>query len=72
MSEDCLYLNVWTSANRANAKLPLMFWIYVGGYTEGAGSSPFYAWRYFSAYESIEDAEVDGRLNAISARNCDT
>jgi para-nitrobenzyl esterase len=40
MSEDCLYLNVWTSANKANAKLPVMFWIYGGAYTEGAGSSP--------------------------------
>jgi para-nitrobenzyl esterase len=39
MSEDCLYLNVWTP-NRANAKLPVMFWIYGGAYTEGAGSSP--------------------------------
>jgi para-nitrobenzyl esterase len=40
MSEDCLYLNVWTSANGANAKLPVMLWIYGGAYTEGAGSSP--------------------------------
>src|SRR5580765_4530419 len=28
MSEDCLYLNVWTNANNANAKLPVMFWAY--------------------------------------------
>jgi para-nitrobenzyl esterase len=40
MSEDCLYLNVWTDANRANARQPVMFWIYGGAYTEGAGSSP--------------------------------
>jgi para-nitrobenzyl esterase len=40
MSEDCLYLNVWTSANKPNAKLPVMFWIYGGAYSEGAGSSP--------------------------------
>jgi para-nitrobenzyl esterase len=40
MSEDCLYLNVWTGASQANAKLPVMFWIYGGAYTEGAGSSP--------------------------------
>jgi para-nitrobenzyl esterase len=40
MSEDCLYLNVWTYAARANARLPVMFWIYGGAYTEGAGSSP--------------------------------
>src|SRR6516162_6512142 len=35
MSEDCLYLNVWTNANNRNAKLPVMFWIYGGAYTEG-------------------------------------
>ncbi len=40
MSEDCLYLNVWTAANRSNAQLAVMFWIYGGAYTEGAGSSP--------------------------------
>ena len=39
-SEDCLYLNVWTSAARANARQPVMLWIYGGAYTEGAGSSP--------------------------------
>jgi membrane fusion protein (multidrug efflux system) len=31
-----------------------------------AGS--FYAWKYFSAYESTDDAQVDGHINAISAR----
>jgi para-nitrobenzyl esterase len=40
MSEDCLYLNVWTNANNANARLPVMFWIYGGAYTEGAGHMP--------------------------------
>ena len=40
MSEDCLYLNVWTDAKHANARLPVMVWIYGGAYTEGAGSSP--------------------------------
>jgi membrane fusion protein (multidrug efflux system) len=28
----------------------------------------YYAWKYFSAYESTDDAEVDGHINAISAR----
>jgi membrane fusion protein, multidrug efflux system len=32
----------------------------------GAGS--FYAWKYLSAYESTDDAEVDGHINAISSR----
>jgi para-nitrobenzyl esterase len=41
ISEDCLYLNVWTPAASAHAKLPVMVWIYGGAYLEGAGSSPY-------------------------------
>jgi len=41
MSEDCLYLNVWTAARAAGEKRPVMVWIYGGAYSEGAGSSPF-------------------------------
>src|SRR3989442_7982434 len=39
-SEDCLYLNVWTAARSASVRRPVMFWIFGGAYTEGAGSSP--------------------------------
>ena len=41
VSEDCLYLNVWTAAKSPSAKLPVMVWIYGGAYTEGAGSTPY-------------------------------
>jgi para-nitrobenzyl esterase len=41
-SEDCLYLNVWTTAESANAKRPVMVWVYGGGFTGGAGSEPRY------------------------------
>src|SRR5215831_9751040 len=37
--EDCLYLNVWTGAVRADERRPVMVWIFGGAYTEGAGSS---------------------------------
>jgi para-nitrobenzyl esterase len=40
MSEDCLYLDVWTPAKRAGEKLPVMVWVYGGAYSEGAGSMP--------------------------------
>jgi para-nitrobenzyl esterase len=40
-SEDCLYLNVWRPAGAApTAKLPVMVWIYGGGFTGGSSSSP--------------------------------
>src|SRR5579864_1546843 len=31
ISEDCLYLNIWTPAKSAGEKLPVFFWMYGGG-----------------------------------------
>jgi para-nitrobenzyl esterase len=38
MSEDCLYLNVYTTAASANDRRPVMVWIHGGAYTSGAGA----------------------------------
>ena len=39
-SEDCLYLNVWRPADQAARNLPVMVWIYGGGFTGGSSASP--------------------------------
>src|SRR6188472_1150940 len=41
-SEDCLYLNVWTSARSASDRRPVMVWIYGGGFTGGSGGMAWY------------------------------
>ena len=38
ISEDCLYLNVYTAANSPHDKRPVMVWIHGGAFTSGAGS----------------------------------
>jgi para-nitrobenzyl esterase len=42
MSEDCLFLNVWTAATSASERRPVMVWIHPGGYQTGSGSTPGY------------------------------
>jgi para-nitrobenzyl esterase len=41
-SEDCLYLNVWTSAKSAGAGLPVMVWIHGGGFRVGSSREALY------------------------------
>lgn len=42
MSEDCLYLNIWTPTTDANADLPVMVWIHGGSNVNGWSYEPNY------------------------------
>ena len=41
ISEDCLYLNVWTKAHKGEKK-PVFVWIYGGGFSSGGTAVPIY------------------------------
>ncbi len=42
VSEDCLFLNVWTPAESVNEKHPVMVYFYGGGFNEGSSSVAVY------------------------------
>jgi para-nitrobenzyl esterase len=64
ISEDCLYLNVWTPALGAAERLPVMVWIHGGGFAVGSGAEPRYDGANLAA-KGIVVVTLNHRLNAL-------
>lgn len=47
-SEDCLYLNLWSPAKSPRDKLPVLVWIYGGGFGGGQTSNPVFSGEQFA------------------------
>jgi para-nitrobenzyl esterase len=60
-SEDCLFLNVWTPAKSRNEKLPVLLYIFGGGFQQGDGSEPRYDGEAM-AHKGIVAVSINYRL----------
>jgi para-nitrobenzyl esterase len=63
VSEDCLYLNVWTPA-KAPERLPVIVWIYGGGFVNGSASMPLY-WGDRLAHKGVIVVTIAYRLGPL-------
>ena len=64
VSEDCLYLNIWTPAKAAHEHLPVIVWIYGGGYINGSAAMPLY-WGDRLAQKGVVVVTIAYRLGPL-------
>ena len=64
VSEDCLYLNIWSGAVGSGDLLPVMVWIHGGGFVVGSGGEPRYDGSNLAA-RGIVVVTLNHRLNAL-------
>ena len=64
ISEDALTLNVWTGAKSAEDKLPVVVWIYGGGFSSGGTNVPIYNGESF-AREGVVFVSLNYRVGVF-------
>jgi para-nitrobenzyl esterase len=64
VNEDCLYLNIWTPAQSVHQHLPVLVWIYGGGYINGSASMPLY-WGDRLAHRGVIVVTIAYRLGPL-------
>jgi para-nitrobenzyl esterase len=63
LSEDCLYLNIWAPP-RTRKPVPVIAWIYGGGYRNGSASMPLY-WGDRLAHQQVLVVTIAYRLGPL-------
>jgi para-nitrobenzyl esterase len=64
MSEDCLFLNVWTPA-LDNKRRPVMVWLHGGGFSSGSGGDSFSEGLNLAHKKNVVLVSVNHRLNVF-------
>ena len=64
-SEDCLYLNVWSTGVNDGGKRPVMLWIHGGGYDQGSGGSVGYDGLALAKHHDVVTVSINHRLNVL-------
>jgi len=65
VSEDCLYLNVWTPGLRDHSKRPVMVYMHGGGYVAHAANFPIYDGVNLCGRGNVVVVTLNHRLNAF-------
>ena len=63
MSEDCLYLNIWTPTATPDARLPVMVYIHGGSFIIGSGEQ--YDGSPMSSYHDVVMVTLNYRLGML-------
>ncbi|KAH9379542.1 hypothetical protein HPB48_004255 [Haemaphysalis longicornis] len=72
LTEDCLYVNVWTPVPRwADATAPVLVWIHGGGFTTGSASYDNYTAAALAARTGFVVASMNYRLGILGFLNAD-
>lgn len=69
VSEDCLYLNVWTPSRSSRDRLPVIVWIHGGGLISGSASMPLY-WGDQLAHKGVVVVTIAYRLGPLGFLAC--
>ncbi|VDP43772.1 unnamed protein product [Soboliphyme baturini] len=66
LDEDCLYLNVWVPGRLdAKRKLPVMVWIYGGGFWSGTSSLDVYDGKILASEENVILVSMNYRVSVF-------